>query len=104
MFHRSISERVRTIAPFLKYDSDPYSVVADGRLFWIQDAYTTSTNYPYATPFGANGINYIRNSVKVVIDAYHGSTSFYLAEPTDPIALTINRIFPGLLKPMSEMP
>jgi len=104
MFHRSIGERVRTIAPFLKYDSDPYSVVADGRLFWIQDAYTSSTNYPYATPFGANGINYIRNSVKVVIDAYHGSTSFYLAEPTDPIALTINRIFPGLLKPMSEMP
>lgn len=104
MFHRSIGERVRTIAPFLKYDSDPYSVVADGRLFWIQDAYTTSANYPYATPYGANGINYIRNSVKVVIDAYHGSTSFYLAEPTDPIALTIDRIFPGLLKPMSDMP
>jgi uncharacterized membrane protein (UPF0182 family) len=104
MFHRQIGERVRTIAPFLKYDADPYSVVADGHLFWIQDAYTSSTNYPYATPYGNGGLNYIRNSVKIVIDAYHGSTSFYLAEPTDPIAQTINRIFPGLLKPMSEMP
>jgi uncharacterized membrane protein (UPF0182 family) len=104
MFHRQIGERVRAIAPFLQYDADPYPVVADGRLFWIQDAYTTSTNYPYATPFGARGINYIRNSVKVVIDAYHGSTAFYLAEPTDPIAQTIARIFPGLLRPMDEMP
>ncbi|HQX81203.1 MAG TPA: UPF0182 family protein [Vicinamibacterales bacterium] len=104
MFHRQIGERVRAIAPFLQYDADPYPVVADGRLFWIQDAYTTSTNYPYATPFGARGINYLRNSVKVVIDAYHGSTAFYLWEPTDPIAMTINRIFPGLLRPMDEMP
>ncbi len=104
MFHRQIGERVRAIAPFLQYDADPYPVVADGRLFWIQDAYTTTTNYPYATPFGARGINYLRNSVKVVIDAYHGSTAFYLWEPTDPIAMTINRIFPGLLKPMDEMP
>jgi len=102
MFHRRIGDRVRRIAPFLRYDSDPYPVIADGRLFWIQDAYTTSTNYPYATPFG--GINYIRNSVKVVIDAYHGSTAFYLWEPADPIALTIDRIFPGLLRPMEEMP
>ncbi len=104
MFRRQIGERVRAIAPFLQYDADPYPVVADGRLFWIQDAYTTTTNYPYATPFGARGINYLRNSVKVVIDAYHGSTAFYLWEPTDPIAMTINRIFPGLLRPMDEMP
>ncbi|HUR19462.1 MAG TPA: UPF0182 family protein, partial [Vicinamibacterales bacterium] len=104
MFHRQIEERVKTIAPFLQYDFDPYPVVADGHLFWIQDAYTTSKNYPYATPFGAGGINYIRNSVKIVIDAYHGSTSFYLAEPTDPIAQTIAKIFPGLLRPMNEMP
>lgn len=104
MFHRQIGERVRAIAPFLQYDSDPYPVVADGRLFWIQDAYTTSTNYPYATPFGARRINYIRNSVKIVIDAYHGSTAFYLAEPTDPIAQTIAKIFPGLLRPMDDMP
>ncbi len=104
MFYRQIGERVRRIAPFLQYDSDPYAVVADGHLFWIQDAYTTSTNYPYATPFGARGINYLRNSVKIVIDAYHGSTAFYLWEPTDPIALTIDRIFPGMLRPMDEMP
>ncbi len=104
MFHRQIGERVRTIAPFLQYDTDPYPVIADGQLFWIQDAYTTSKNYPYATPFGRGGINYLRNSVKIVIDAYHGSTAFYLAEPTDPIAQTIAKIFPGLLRPMDEMP
>ena len=104
MFHRQIVDRVKTIAPFLQYDSDPYPVVADGRLFWIQDAYTTSKNYPYATPFAAGGINYLRNSVKIVIDAYHGSTAFYLAEPTDPIAQTIAKIFTGLLRPLDEMP
>lgn len=104
MYHRRIQERVRAIAPFLEYDSDPYPVIAEGRVFWIQDAYTTSANYPYATPFDAQGVNYIRNSVKVVIDAYHGSTTFYIAEPTDPIAQTISRIFPGLLKPLEEMP
>ncbi len=104
MYHRRIGERVREIAPFLDYDADPYPVVADGRIFWIQDAYTTSTNFPYSTPFGARRINYIRNSVKVVIDAYHGSTTFYIAEPTDPIAQTIDRIFPGLLKSIDEMP
>jgi uncharacterized protein len=104
MFHRQITERVKTIAPFLQYDADPYPVVSDGHLFWIQDAYTTSKNYPYATPFGRGGVNYMRNSVKVVIDAYHGSTAFYLAEPDDPIAQTIAKIFPGLLRPMDAMP
>ena len=104
MYHRRIADRVQAIAPFLTYDSDPYPVVADGRIFWIQDAYTTSTNYPYATPFGAQRINYIRNSVKIVIDAYHGSTMFYVAEPQDPIVRTISNVFPGLLKPLDEMP
>lgn len=106
MYHRQIADRVRTLAPFLSYDSDPYPVLSDGRLFWIQDAYTTSANYPYATPTMRTGgsLNYIRNSVKIVIDAYHGSTSLYLAEPTDPLALTLNNIFPGLLRPLSEMP
>ncbi len=104
MYHRRIGERVRAIAPFLTYDADPYPVVSDGRVFWIQDAYTTSTNYPYATPYAAQRINYIRNSVKVVIDAYHGSTTFYVSEPGDPIVQTISRVFPGLLKPMEEMP
>jgi uncharacterized membrane protein (UPF0182 family) len=104
MYHRRIADRVQAIAPFLTYDSDPYPVVADGRIFWIQDAYTTSTNYPYATPFGAQRINYIRNSVKIVIDAYHGSTMFYVAEPQDPIVRTISNVFPGLLKPLEDMP
>jgi hypothetical protein len=77
-------------------------VISDGRLYWIQDAYTTTGNYPYSTPVG--DINYIRNSVKITIDAYNGTTTLYLAEPNDPIALTIANIFPGLLKPLAEMP
>jgi len=102
LFHRQIGDRVRTLAPFLTYDVDPYPVVMNGRLYWIQDAYTTTASYPYSTPSGA--LNYIRNSVKVVIDAYEGKTTFYLAEPQDPLALTIARIFPGMLKPLAEMP
>ncbi|HTV01322.1 MAG TPA: UPF0182 family protein, partial [Luteitalea sp.] len=112
LYYRRISERVRKIAPFLSYDQDPYLAIADGRLFWIQDAYTTSSRYPYSTAVasGANaslangGVNYIRNSIKVVIDAYHGDTQFYLVDPTDPIAQTYGRIFPGLLRPLTEMP
>lgn len=104
MYHRRIADRVRAIAPFLEYDADPYPVVADGRIFWIQDAYTTSESYPYATPFDGPRTNYIRNSVKVVIDAYHGATSFYISEPDDPIVQTISRIFPGMFRPMSDMP
>jgi uncharacterized membrane protein (UPF0182 family) len=103
IFDRQIRTRVGKIAPFLTYDNDPYPVVDDGRLFWIQDAYTTSSAYPYSSAATGN-INYIRNSVKVVIDAYQGSVTFFLAEPTDPIAQTLSRIFPTLLRPMSEMP
>ena len=107
LFHRSIRERVSLLAPFLQFDNDPYPVVSGGRLFWIQDAYTTSSSYPYSQPsttktFGT--LNYIRNSVKIVIDAYNGTTTLYLAEPQDPIALTLAAIFPGLLHPISEMP
>jgi uncharacterized membrane protein (UPF0182 family) len=76
MFRRSIQERVRTIAPFLRLDHDPYIVIAGGRLFWIQDAYTTSDYFPYAQPLANRGINYIRNSVKVVVDAYNGTVDF----------------------------
>jgi hypothetical protein len=106
MFHRQIDERVRLLAPFLTFDSDPYPVVSDGRIFWIQDAYTTTGNYPYASQVQWNGesINYMRNSVKVVIDAFTGSVDFYLAEPGDPLALTLGNIYPGLLKPLSDMP
>ncbi len=102
MFDRQIRRRVSKIAPFLVFDEDPYPVVQDGRIFWIQDAYTVTDRYPYAS--AAGGVNYIRNSVKVVIDAYHGSVNFYAAEPNDPIAQTLARIFPTLLKPLSEMP
>ena len=103
LFHRRIAERVRNIAPFLVYENDRYLSIADGRLYWVQDAYTTSGLYPYATPASA-GINYIRNSVKVTVDAYNGTTTFYLVDPTDPIALTLQKIFPALLKPLSDMP
>jgi hypothetical protein len=105
IFRRRISDRVSTLAPFLTLDNDPYAVVHDGRVFWIQDAYTTTSNYPYSTPAPAPAsLNYIRNSVKIVVDAYHGTTTLYLAEPTDPIAQTIANIFPGFLRPMSDMP
>ena len=103
LYHRNISDRVGTIAPFLRYDEDPYLVVSDGRLYWIRDAYTVTGQYPYATPV-VNGINYIRNSVKVVIDAYNGTTDYYLADPQDPLALTLAKIFPSLLKPLDDMP
>jgi uncharacterized membrane protein (UPF0182 family) len=103
LFYRRIGQRVRTIAPFLTYDRDPYLVIADGRLYWMVDAYTTSTRYPYATP-ASGGVNYIRNAVKVVVDAYHGRTTFYLADPTDPIVRTLQRIFPTLLRPLEDMP
>jgi uncharacterized protein len=103
LFHRNIRERLQEIAPFLTWDQDPYLVVADGRLYWLADAYTISNRYPYSTPAGG-GINYIRNSVKAVIDAYHGTTTFYLADAADPIAGTYARIFPDLFKPLEQMP
>ena len=103
MYRRNIRERVTRLAPFLSFDRDPYLVVADGRLFWMYDAYTTSNRYPYSTPAGG-GINYIRNAVKVTIDAYHGTTTVYLSDANDPIAATYSRIFPGLFKPIAEMP
>jgi uncharacterized membrane protein (UPF0182 family) len=102
MFDRQIRRRVSKIAPFLVLDEDPYPVVSDGRIFWIQDAYTVTDRYPYASSAGS--VNYIRNSVKVIIDAYHGTVSFYHADTTDPIAQTVARIFPGLMRPLSEMP
>jgi len=102
LFNRNIRQRVATIAPFLIFDQDPYLVLANGRLYWLFDAYTTSALYPYSTPAG--GVNYIRNSVKFIIDAYDGTTTAYLADPRDPIAATYARIFPSLFKPMADMP
>jgi uncharacterized membrane protein (UPF0182 family) len=103
LFHRRIAERVSRIAPFLRYDPDPYLAIVDGRLLWVQDAYTTSDRYPYSQPT-SGGLNYIRNSVKATVDAYHGRTTFYLVDPADPVAATLARIFPGLLRPLAEMP
>jgi uncharacterized membrane protein (UPF0182 family) len=105
VFNRRIGERVRALAGnFLEFDRDPYLVLVEGRLFWLYDAYTVSTRYPYSTRTANQGVNYIRNSVKFVIDAYNGTTTAYLADARDPIAATYGRIFPGLFKPMSEMP
>jgi uncharacterized membrane protein (UPF0182 family) len=104
MLHRSIQDRVRTLAPFLRLDHDPYIVISNGRLYWMQDAYTTSNWFPYAHPQANGDINYIRNSVKAVIDAYNGTVSLYVADPTDPILGTYRNIFPTLFKPLAAMP
>ena len=108
MFNRRIRERAGLIAPFLDYDGDPYMVISDGRLVWIQDAYTTSAMYPYSRRtygrFKNEAVNYIRNSVKVTIDAYNGEMTFYLMDETDPIAKTYAKIFPKLFKPFDGMP
>ena len=104
MIRRNIQERVRTIAPFLRLDRDPYLVVSSGSLYWMQDAYTTSDFFPYSQPAHNLGLNYIRNSVKVVVDAYNGTVDFYLMDSADPIAATYQRIFPGLFKPFAAMP
>lgn len=140
MFYRQLQSRMENIAPFLDYDHDPYLIIADGKLYWMIDAYTTTGSYPYSQRFsgllqmpdqgdlgtgpqsdipGLNqppqrrfvqnqptlqNINYIRNSVKVVIDAYSGETDFYLVDEEDPMVLTYQKIFPTLFRPLSEMP
>jgi uncharacterized membrane protein (UPF0182 family) len=113
LFRRNINERLQVIAPFLQYDRDPYLVVADigdnpqrrtkNTLYWIVDAYTISDRYPYSDP-GENKFNYIRNSVKVVIDAYNGDATFYIADAEDPIIKTWSKIFPELFQPLQNMP
>ena len=102
LFHRTIRARLRNIAPFLQFDEDPYLVISEGRLFWIADAYTVSDRYPFAQH--TKGINYIRNSVKAVIDTYNGSVDLYIADQNDPIIQTWARILPGTFKQLSEMP
>ena len=105
LLHRNIKDRVGTIAPFLQLDRDPYVVISAGRLYWMQDAYTTSAWFPYAKPEpDAGDLNYIRNSVKVVVDAYNGTVDFYVTDPADPIVATYRRIFPALFKPFDAMP
>ena len=108
MFNRRINKRVKAIAPFLAYDTDPYMVVSNGRLFWIQDAYTISNMYPYSkrskNPFRKMGLNYIRNSVKVVIDAYDGDVAYYMIDDKDPILKTYSKVYPDLFRSFDEMP
>src|SRR5699024_4953075 len=102
-FWRSVRTRVRKIAPFLELDDDPYIVLDHGKLYWILDAYTTASQYPYADPYSRNQ-NYIRNSVKVVVDAYQGTVDFYTANASDPVLQTYKGAFPGVFKPLDEMP
>ena len=102
MFTRNIGERISKIAPFLTLDEDPYLVINEGKLLWIVDAYTISGNYPYSEKF--SGINYIRNSVKVVVDAYDGSVKYYVTDITDPIIMTYTKIFPKQFEKFENMP
>jgi uncharacterized membrane protein (UPF0182 family) len=127
LFHRQIKDRIKLLAPFLSFDKDPYLVLAEGKLYWMIDSYTTSNYYPYSQPFSATeniqfkegnseqvlttefsdyleGINYIRNSVKAVVDAYDGTVSFYIMDDKDPIIKVWSKIFPGLFKTRDEMP
>jgi uncharacterized membrane protein (UPF0182 family) len=108
MYNRRIGRRAGLIAPFLDYDGDPYLVVSGGKIYWIQDAYTTSDMYPYSRRsyghFRNKGLNYIRNSVKVTIDAYNGDVAFYIIDEKDPIVKTYSSIFPDLFRPFNEMP
>lgn len=107
LLHRNINERVRRIAPFLIFDDDPYMVVGqDGRLYWIMDAYTASSRFPYSRHLQVNNrrINYIRNSIKTVVDAYNGDVTYYIFDDTDPIIAAYGQMFPDLFKPRAEMP
>jgi uncharacterized protein len=104
LYNRNINQRVKTVAPFLHFDGDPYMVVTEsGRLNWIIDAYTYSNRLPYSKPL-QGGINYMRNSVKAVVDAYDGTLSFYISDPDDILVKVYARMFPGLFKPMAAMP
>jgi len=103
---RCVQERVEQIAPFLRLDQDPYPVVSEGKLYWIQDAYTVSDHFPYSNPHAAafeEGLHYIRNSVKVVVDMYDGTVRFYVMDPNDPVLGVYRRAFPGLFKDLNQL-
>ena len=106
LYRRNIIERIRTLTPFLMLDKTPYMVATSRGIFWIQDAYTTSNWYPDAAPVEENGarFNYLRNSVKIVVDAYNGTVDYYIFDSEDPIVRAYSRIYPGLFKEKSEMP
>ena len=108
MFVRDVVSRVEKIMPYLAYEEDPYMTIVDGKLYWILDAYTTSGKYPYSEPYNDNpesprATNYIRNSIKVIVDAYDGSTNFYVVDETDPIAQTYQKIYPKLFKSYDQI-
>ncbi|MDD4334171.1 MAG: UPF0182 family protein [Desulfotomaculaceae bacterium] len=103
LYYRNIKERVPKIAPFLQYDNDPYMIVSNGKLYWMWDAYTTTNKFPYSEPFDRIN-NYIRNPVKVVVDAYTGQVDFYISDKDDPLIQTYSKIFPGMFKSLEEMP
>ncbi len=102
LYDRNIERMVKKIAPYIDYDSDPYMVVADGKCYWIIDGYMTSSNYPYSQKFGS--VNYLRNSVKAVIDAYNGKVDFYISDKSDPLISVYSAIYKGLFKPIEQMP
>ena len=106
IYERNVVDRIEKIMPYLAYEEDPYMTTVNGKLYWIMDAYTTSANYPYSEPYSDDfeSNNYIRNSVKVVVDAYNGSVDFYVVDETDPIAQTYKKIYPQLFKSSKEIP
>ena len=107
MYIRDVVSRVEKIMPYLAYEEDPYMTIVDGKLYWILDAYTTSSKYPYSEPYNEesmNPTNYIRNSIKVVVDAYDGTVDFYVVDPDDPIAQTYQKIYPKLFKSYDKIP
>ena len=104
VINRNVTSRVKKIMPYLTYDKNPYMVTANGNLYWIYDAYTTTSSYPYSEPYSEqSSTNYIRNSVKVVIDAYNGDTRYYVVDESDPIAGTLQKIYPKLFRNFDEM-
>ena len=106
IINRNIKDRVEKLMPYLSYEKDPYMTVVNGKLYWIVDAYTTSSYYPYSEPYSGEvgSTNYIRNSIKVVVDAYNGDTTFYVVDQDDPVARTYQKIYPTLFKDVKEMP
>jgi uncharacterized protein len=105
LYRRGVQDRIQEIAPFLQLYENPYVVVSNGRLYWVQDAYTGASTYPYSQQQDvANGQNYLRNSVKVVVDAYEGTVSFYMADSSDPIIRAYAATFPGMFHPLDQMP
>ncbi|WP_352420901.1 UPF0182 family protein [Proteiniborus sp.] len=106
IMYRNINERVKKLAPFLHYDEDAYIVMnqEDGKLYWIIDGYTTSDRYPYSQPYNQTGVNYVRNSVKAVVDAYNGNTKFYVVDEKDPLIMTYSKVFEDLFTSIDQMP